>query len=180
MKERLLTPRLLAKIAESETSQGRLTEAAALLQEASEITEGLLAGVWSPWVKSRLIGIMDEVFTARIRLELKGTGNPERIFAIVEQARGRVVTDLLMDRGQGRRAQTSAVKAGEKRIAALQLQLWSPKTPALQTKLLDQIFRAESDMMSATVQAEKKAIQSQGPTPQRRGHQKPKQRRLSA
>ncbi|MBY0503983.1 MAG: CHAT domain-containing protein [Bryobacteraceae bacterium] len=154
MKERLLTPRLLAKFAESEISQGRLTEAALLLQEASEIAEGLLAGVWSPWVKSRLIGIMDEVFTARIRLELKGTGNPERIFAIVEQARGRVVTDLLMDRGQGRRAQTPAVKAGEKRIAALQFQLWSPKTPTLRAKLLDQIFRAESDMMSATVQAD--------------------------
>jgi CHAT domain-containing protein/tetratricopeptide (TPR) repeat protein len=154
MKERLLTPRLLAKFADSEISQGRLTEAAMLLQEASEIAEGLLAGVWSPWVKSRLIGIMDEVFTARIRLEMKGTGNPERIFAIVEQARGRVVTDLLMDRGQGRRAQTPAVKVGEKRIAALQLQLWSPKTPALRTKLLDQIFRAESDMISATVQAD--------------------------
>lgn len=154
MKERLLTPRLLAKFAESEISQDRLSEAALLLQEASEIAEGLLAGVWSPWVKSRLIGIMDEVFTARIRLELKGTGNLERIFAIVEQARGRVVTDLLMDCGQGRRAQTPAVKAGEKRIAALQLQLCSPKTPALRAKLLDQIFRAESDMMSATVQAD--------------------------
>ena len=154
MRERLLTPRLLARFAESEIAQGRFIEARQLLEEASEISEGLLAGVWSPWVKSRLIGIMDDVFNARVRLELKTGSSPDRLFKIVEQARGRVLTDLLMDRGQGRRVQTPAVKAGEKRISALQSQLWTAQTTVIRAKVSDQIFRAESDMMGPAVQAD--------------------------
>lgn len=155
MKERLLTPRLLAKFAESELAQGRLLQARNLLQEAGEIAEGLLAGVWSPWVKSRLVGVMDEVFLTRIRVEIKAGSGPERILPIIEQARGRAVTDLLMDRGQGERPKVQAAKLGERRLTGLQIQLWSAKGAAARQKILDQIFRAESDMMAASLQADR-------------------------
>ncbi|MBN9657109.1 MAG: CHAT domain-containing protein [Acidobacteria bacterium] len=155
MRERLLTPRLLAKFAESERAQGQIENARALLQEASEITEGLLAGVWSPWVKSRLVGIMDEVFLARVRAEVSMGLNPERLLPIIEQARGRAVTDLLMGRGQGEKAKTMPAKEGERRISTLQSRLWSAKGPAARQKLLDQIFQAESDMMAVSVQADR-------------------------
>lgn len=155
MKERLLTPRLLAKFAESELAQGRILQARNLLQEAGEITEGLLAGVWSPWVKSRLVGVMDEVFLARIRVELKAGSGPDRILPIIEQARGRAVTDLLMDRGQGEKPKAQEAKIGERRLNGLQIQLWSAKGAAARQKILDQIFRAESDMMAVSLQADK-------------------------
>lgn len=155
MRERLLTPRLLAKFAESERREGRIEGARALLQEASEITEGLLAGVWSPWVKSRLVGVMDEVFLARVRVELSMGPSPDRLLPIIEQARGRAVTDLLMGRGQGEKPKTAAAKEGERRISTLQTRLWSAGSTAARKKLLDQIFQAESDMMAVSMQADR-------------------------
>lgn len=155
MKERLLTPRLLAKFAESELAQSRIVDARRLLQEAAEIMEGLLAGVWSPWVKSRLVGVMDDVFLARIRVELKAGSGPDRILPIIEQARGRAVTDLLMDRGQGEKPKAPAARMGERRLTGLQMQLWSARGAATRQKILDQIFRAESDMMAVSLQADK-------------------------
>jgi CHAT domain-containing protein/tetratricopeptide (TPR) repeat protein len=155
MRERLVSPRLLAKFAESELSQGRLPEARKLLEEASEITEGLLAGVWSPWVKSRLVGIMDEVFLARIRLEVKATAGADRIFAIVEQARGRAVTDLMMGRGLGEKARSAAAKAGDRRISALQAQLWTATGTAARNRILTQILRAEADMVAVSAQSDR-------------------------
>jgi len=155
MRERLVSPRLFAKFAESELAQGRVAEARGLLEEASEITEGLLAGVWSPWVKSRLVGIMDEVFLTRIRVELRAAVGPDRIFTIVEQARGRAVTDLIMGRGLGERATSAGAKAGEKRISALQAQLWTAKGPVARSRILEQIFRAESEMIAAAVPSDR-------------------------
>lgn len=155
MRERFVSPRLLAKFAESELAQGRVNEARSLLAEASEITEGLLAGVWSPWVKSRLVGVMDEVFLARIRAELRAAAGPDRIFSIVEQARGRAVTDLMMGRGLGERAKSAAARAGERRISALQAQLWTAKGTAARSRILALIFRAESDMMATAAQSDR-------------------------
>lgn len=151
MRERLVSPRLLARFAESELSQGRLMEARGLLEEASEITEGLLAGVWSPWVKSRLVGIMDEVFVARVRAERQAGASPERIFAIVEQARGRAVTDLMMGRGLGEKNKSEAAKAGERRLAALQAQLWTATGSAARSRILAQILRAEAEAMAVAI-----------------------------
>lgn len=154
MRERFVSPRLLAKFAESELAQGRVAEARNLLEEASKITEGLLAGVWSPWVKSRLVGIMDEVFLARIRVELKAGTGPDGIFSIVEQARGRAVTDLLMGRGLGEKAKTPAAREGERLISALQTQLWTAKGTVARNRILNLILRAESDMMAVSAQSD--------------------------
>ena len=112
IRERLLSPRLLAQFAEIEMAHGQLTAARDLLEEASGIAEGLLAGVWSPWVKSRLVAVMDSVFLARLRLEVKAGADAERIFPIIEQARGRAITDLIMGRGQGARTKSLGVKEG--------------------------------------------------------------------
>jgi CHAT domain-containing protein/tetratricopeptide (TPR) repeat protein len=160
MKERFVSPRLLAKFAESELAEGRLSEARNLLEEASEIMEGLLAGVWSPWVKSRLVGIMDEVFLARVRIELKAGAGADRIFSIVEQARGRAVTDLLMGRGLGEKSQTPAARDGERRISALQAQLWTAKGAVARNRILGQIVRAESDMMAVSAQSDRLRLRS--------------------
>lgn len=155
IKDRLLTPRLLARFAGSEFAHGRRVEARALLNEASDITEGLLAGVWSPWVKARLIAVMDEVFLARVRTEIAMGVGVASLFPIVEQARGRAVTDLMMGRGEGVRAKSTQVRSGERRLTALQSQLWNARTSAIRQRLLDQIFRAEADMMPASIAADR-------------------------
>ena len=155
IRERLLSPRLLAQFAEIEMAHGQLAAARDLLEEASEIAEGLLAGVWSPWVKSRLVAVMDSVFLARLRLEVKAGAGAEQMFPIIEQARGRAITDLIMGRGQGARTKSLGVKEGEQCISALQTRLWSVKGPAPRRRILDQIFRAESDMFAASLQADR-------------------------
>ena len=95
MAERLLLPRLLAQLADLRVSEKRYSEAAALLEEATDLLEGLLTNASSPWVRSRVIGGMDDVFLARIRLE-GSQGDASRLFSVVEQARGRSLLELLL------------------------------------------------------------------------------------
>ena len=95
MAERLLLPRLLAQLADLRVSERRYTEAADLLEEATDLLEGLLTNASSPWVRSRVIGGMDDVFLARIRLE-GSQGDPGRLFSVLEQARGRSLLELLL------------------------------------------------------------------------------------
>ena len=89
MAEHLALPRLLAQLADLRTSQQRYTDARNLFEEASDILEGLFTKTSSPWVRSRLVGGMDEVFLARIRLEASHGNDVSRTFSVVEQARGR-------------------------------------------------------------------------------------------
>lgn len=62
IEERFLLPRLLAATAELEASRRRFNAAAGLLDEASDIMQGLFTSTSSPWVQSRLVSGMDEVF----------------------------------------------------------------------------------------------------------------------
>ena len=99
MGERLLLPRLLAQLADLQLSRGRRAEASELLQEADDILEGLLTNASSPWVRGRILGSMDAVVSARIRLEGERAGSdPARLFAVLERARARSLVDLLHSR----------------------------------------------------------------------------------
>ena len=69
MAEHLLLPRLLAQLADLKASQRRYAEARDLLDEANDMLEGLLTNVSSPWVRSRVIGGMSDVYLERVRVE---------------------------------------------------------------------------------------------------------------
>ncbi|MGH9158439.1 MAG: tetratricopeptide repeat protein, partial [Vicinamibacteraceae bacterium] len=146
MQERLLLPRLLAELADLRSSQRRYTDAENLLGEANDLLEGLLTRASSPWVQSRIINGARDLFLARIRLE--GARGPDagRLFSIVEQARGRALLELLLARPIADVKQPSALGAEERRIAALQVQLFRAKTRAERRRLLDQIFVAEEQL----------------------------------
>ena len=76
-------PRLLAELAEVRVSQARYSDAANLLEEGSDLLEGFLTKASSPWVQGRIIN---------------GARGPHagRLIAIVEQARGRAILELLL------------------------------------------------------------------------------------
>jgi tetratricopeptide (TPR) repeat protein len=76
MAEPLLLPRLLAERADLRMSERRYADARNLLDEANDLLEGLMTHVSSPWVRSRVIGGMDDVYSARIRLEAASEQNP--------------------------------------------------------------------------------------------------------
>lgn len=145
MGERLLLPRLLAQLADLRVSQQRHAEAAGLLEEATDLLEGLLTNASSPWVRSRVIGGMDDVFLARIRLE-GSQADPGRLFAVLEQARGRSLLELLLATPVANVAKPEAFRAAERHIAGLQLRLMRAKGRAERQRLLDQIFVAEEQL----------------------------------
>lgn len=66
MEERLLLPRLLAALADLRSSERRFSEAATDLDEAADILHGLFTSASSPWIRSRPVSGMDDVFVARI------------------------------------------------------------------------------------------------------------------
>lgn len=146
MQERLLMPRLLAELAEVRLSQRRYNDAANLLEEGSDLLEGFLTKASSPWVQGRIINGARDLFLARMRLEGARGADAGRLFGIVEQARGRSLLELLLARPLADVAQPAAFRTQERRIAALQVQLFRTKTHAERQRLLDQIFVAEEQL----------------------------------
>jgi tetratricopeptide (TPR) repeat protein len=143
MGERLLLPRLLAELADIEISTGRRADAVEVLAEADDLLEGLLTNASSPWVRGRILASMDEIVSARIRLEgERNASNPTRLFAVVERARGRSLVELLHARPLSDLTKPEELRKGERRITALQLQLLRTTSRPARKRLLDQIFIA--------------------------------------
>lgn len=153
MGERLLLPRLLAQLADLQLSRGRRAEASELLEEADDILEGLLTNASSPWVRGRILGSMDEVVSARIRLEGEGVdAAPTALFAVLERARARSLVDLLHARPLSEVRKPEELRVGERKIAALQMQLLRTTNRAKRQQLLDEIFRAEEALAPLTTE----------------------------
>src|ERR671918_2867548 len=153
MGERLLLPRLLAQLADLQLSTGRRAQASELLQEADDLLEGLLTNASSPWVRGRILSSMDGVVSARIRLEGEGNGgDPAQLFAVLERARARSLVDLLHARPLSDVRKPEDLRKGERRIAALQLQLLRTTGRASRQRLLDEIFRAEEQLAPMTTE----------------------------
>ncbi|WP_291981100.1 CHAT domain-containing protein [Luteitalea sp.] len=146
MEERFLLPRLLAETADLRAGQGRRVEAAALLEEASEVLEGLITAASSPWAQGRIINGMDDVLTARIRLEAARKPDVQRAFAIVEQARARSLLELLVNRPARAERPPQEVRTVEARIAQLQRTLLHTRERASRQRLLADIFAAEEQL----------------------------------
>jgi tetratricopeptide (TPR) repeat protein len=89
MEEHLLLPRLLGDLGDLRAAQRRYEDAAALLDEAADVLDGLFTSASSPWVQGRLVSGMDSVFVARIRLEGARRQGAAAMYAAIEQARGR-------------------------------------------------------------------------------------------
>ena len=150
MQDRLLLPKLLAQLADLRASQGKATEASGLLAEASEILDGFFTTTSSPWVQSRLIGGMDDVFLARIRLEASRAGNLTGLFSVVEEARGRSLLELLVNRPLSAQRKPEELRAGERQIATLQRRLLTTQDRRARLRLLEQIFTAEEQLAPAS------------------------------
>ena len=149
MGERLLLPRLLALQADLRASQSRYTDASNLLAEATDLLEGLLTNASSPWVRSRVISGMDDVLVARVRLEGTRARDPHLLFSAIEQAKGRSLLDLLLSTPLAGVAKSPELRAGERRIARLQLRLLRSASRSDRERLLNEIFVAEEQMAPA-------------------------------
>jgi CHAT domain-containing protein/Tfp pilus assembly protein PilF len=147
MGERVMLPRLLAQLADVQLSTGRRAQAAELLREADDLLEGLLTNASSPWVRGRILATMDDVVSARIRLEgERSVNDPAALFAVLERVRGRSLVDLLHARPLSGVRKPEDLRAGERRIASLQLQLLRATRRTDRERLLNQIFLIEEQL----------------------------------
>lgn len=150
MEERFLLPRLLAAMSELRSSQRRFGEAATLLDEAADMLSGLFTSASSPWVQSRLVSGMDEVFVARILLEGTRGSDPRRMYSAIEDARGRALLQLLVNRPLALQARSRELLQGERRISDLQRRLLQTSDRAARERLLAEIFAAEERLAPAS------------------------------
>lgn len=145
MGERLLLPRLLSELADLHVSRRQYSEARGLLEEATDILEGLLTNASSPWTRSRVIGGLNDVVLARARLE-GSQQHAAGLFAVLEQSKGRSLLELLSSKPLADITKSAEFRAGERRIASLQSRLLRTFSRADRRHLLDEIFAAEEQL----------------------------------
>lgn len=143
LQERLLLPRLLSELGDLRSSQRRYAEADALLDEATDLLEGLFTSTSSPWTQSRLASGMNDVFLARIGLEGARGAASTSMFQAMEQARARSLLELLINKPVADQKPPQEYLNGEREISALQLRLLRTTERDARRRLLDQIFTAE-------------------------------------
>lgn len=154
--EQLLLPRLLAYRAQLALKRNQPALALDLVDEAADILDGLIAGVTSSWLQTRLIGAMNEVYTTAVHVHGQARSSPDRFFATMERARGRALANLLSSRRPNEK--TSAQRFGERRLARMQLQLFRTTNKQQRRVLLDRIFQMEVDLTPALLDGESHSV----------------------
>jgi CHAT domain-containing protein len=134
-----LIPRLLSVLAEIQIDQHKYIEADHTYDRAAAIQDVMIGNADSVLGKTALIKGASDLYAKHFALIAEHTGNVPKAFAVLEQARGRVMTDLLMS---GAKTSPQAV-AAEHKIAELRLQLMSAHSDQDIAQLRDAIFLAE-------------------------------------
>jgi tetratricopeptide (TPR) repeat protein len=134
-----LIPRLLNALAEIQIDQHKYIEADHTYDRAAAIQDVMIGNADSVLGKTALIKGASDLYAKHFALIAEHTGDVAKAFAVLEQVRGRVMTDLLMS---GAKASPEAV-AAEHKIAELRLQLMSAHSDQDVAQLRDAIFLAE-------------------------------------
>lgn len=143
IRDRYYLPRYLAHYAELKTTKRQYRAADAIYEEATDIVNGMLLNVSSPSAKSSLIAVMDEIFVGHFQLHAIHLRNPTRAFAILEQARGRAVADLLRSRPASQGKLSARLTTVERELSRLQAQLEATRNRTQRKRLLERILLAE-------------------------------------
>jgi len=136
-------PSHLAAIAAVEADAGRVREANALYEEATDVIEGLLVNAPSLGAKSSFVGAMSGVYLGHFRLAAEQMHSLSAAFQILERARGRVATDALRARSMLEPGAASEPSSVEKEIASLQVDLMRTDEKRRRKRLLEDLFAAE-------------------------------------
>ena len=153
--DRFYLPRYLAREAEIQAKRGRIHEAEATYGEAEDLINGNLVNVNSVWNKSALIAAMNDVFLGHFRAEAQYGRSPRTAFRIVEEARGRPITDMLRARERSQNPPPAELSAGEREIAQLQIELQRTMGRRERQRILDRLFEAEQTMAPAATSADR-------------------------
>ena len=132
-------PIFLGVLAQIQIAQRKYVEADQTYDRAAAIQDVMIGNADSVLGKTALIKGAGDLYAKHFALIAEHSGDVAKAFAVLEQARGRVMTDLLMS---GAKASPEAV-AAEHKIAELRLNLMSAHSDQDIAQLRDAIFLAE-------------------------------------
>lgn len=138
-REPMMLPKLLAALGDLKTEERQYSQGRELVDEAADLIEGLLANVSSPWIRGQLLNVMNDVILTRVRLEGAAGQNPDRFWAVIEQARGRSLLELLVGAPVASVTKPPELRAGERELTRLQTQLFVATNRRKRQELLEQI-----------------------------------------
>ena len=132
-------PTALHSLAQVQISQHKYAEADRTYDRAAIIQDMMIGNADSTLGKTSLIKAASDLYAKHFALVADHIGDTEKAFAIIEQVRGRVMTDLLM---AGVNTSPESIEA-EKKIAHLRLKLMAARSDRDVRQLRDEIFLAE-------------------------------------
>ena len=135
-----LLPLRLQSLAQLQASQGKYSEASQTFDRASDVLDAMIGNVRSAAGKIGLVNAMSSIYADHFALVADHLNDPAKAFAVVEHARGRVTTELLMS---GKPPESPEELEIEKQISRLNLELGKAKSAEQVHQIRDKIFLAE-------------------------------------
>src|SRR5439155_6127011 len=132
-------PPALHRLAQVQISAEKYAEADRTYDRAAIIQDMMIGNADTTLGKTALIKAASDLYAKHFALVAEHLGNTEKAFAIIEQVRGRVMTDLLM---AGVNTSPESLET-EKKIAHLRLKLMAARSDHDIRELRDEIFLAE-------------------------------------
>ena len=135
-----LLPLRLQSLAQLQASQGKYSEASRTYDRASDVLDAMIGNVRSAAGKIGLVNAMSSIYVDHFTLVANHMNDPAKAFSVVEHARGRVTTELLMS---GKPPESQEELEIEKQISRLNLELAKAKSAEQIRQIRDKIFLAE-------------------------------------
>jgi CHAT domain-containing protein len=132
-------PQRLQTLAELQIARARYGEAADVYDRAEAFVDSMIGKATTVLEKTAIITASSHIYSEHFSLIANHFNNPRKAFGIIEQARGRVATDLLVSG----LTSTPASKSTERAISQLRLKLMAARSADQLHTLRDQIFMAE-------------------------------------
>src|SRR5437660_3582186 len=135
-----LLPLRLQSLAQLQTSQRKYRDASLTYDRASDVLDAMIGNVRSAAGTIGLISAMRSVYAEHCALVAAHVNDTAKAFSVLERARGRVTTELLMS---GKPPESPEELEIEKQISRLNLELAKAKSAEQVHQIRDKIFLAE-------------------------------------
>ena len=132
-------PQRLRTLAQLQIARGRYAEADGVYDRREVFVDSMIGKATTVLEKTSIITASSQIYAEHFSLVADRFNNPKKGYAIIEQVRGRVATDLLVAGATS----TPAAKSTERAISQLRLKLMAARSTEQVRTLRDQIFMAE-------------------------------------
>lgn len=138
-------PLRMQTLAELQISQGKYADADRVFDRAGAFIDGMIGNYAGVFEKTALIRASSDLYANHFSLIAERFKDSERAYAIVEQVRGRVLTDLLLSGS----VTSNEARKNEHTLSQLRLRLMAARSTNDVQRIRDQIFVAEQSRWTA-------------------------------